>query len=330
SQVIAVLAVHVLVLTDLGEDQELVVEPSPDLSGISLDHHVAEPTPIEDPPVRVLHRAVGPRQPLVVPIEGVRVLHQELAGTQEPEPGPELVPVLPFGLVEGDREVLVAGELAGDERGHDLLLGGTETQLAAMAILELEHQVAVDLPSPRDLPRIGRDDDGHPDLLRASCVDLAADDGFDLPQSAPPQWEPGVDACRQLPDVAGAQQEPMRGNLGFRGRLAQRSGEELRHPHVASQDTRRPAGDRSPRYARTSVRGERPLTPGPCPRGVAAGPSGPRRSGRPRPGAPADRPVRSPAPTPTCRGARRETSPRRRARHTPRGCPRGWTPTAAA
>src|SRR3712207_9494912 len=61
--------------------------------------------------VRLLH-AAG------VHVEGVGVLHDELAAAQEAEPGTVLVPVLELDLEHVQREVAVAVDLGGD-RGRD-------------------------------------------------------------------------------------------------------------------------------------------------------------------------------------------------------------------
>ena len=57
-------------------------------------------------------------------VERVRVLHQELAAAQQPEPGPQLVAVLPVDLVQVHRQVAVARAVLLGHEARDDLLGG--------------------------------------------------------------------------------------------------------------------------------------------------------------------------------------------------------------
>ena len=78
-EVVAVLAPDEQVLTDVGEGHELVVHPTADRPGIGLDDHGVQAQAVEHPLVGLVHHAVGLAHPVLVPIERVRVLHQELA-----------------------------------------------------------------------------------------------------------------------------------------------------------------------------------------------------------------------------------------------------------
>jgi hypothetical protein len=214
-----------------------MVDAATDRSRVRFDDHVVETEPVEHTLVRLVHHAVGLPHPLLVAIERVRVLHQELACAQEPVARTELIAVLPFHLIDVDRQVTVGGELLLDQRGHDLLLGGTEQELAPVPVLEAEHQVAVRVPTAREPPGLDGKDDRHPELLGAGRVHLLANDPLDLLHRAEPQGHRGVDPRRDLPDEGRPQQQPMGRDLGLRRILPERSREQLRYPHGTDKDT---------------------------------------------------------------------------------------------
>ena len=227
-EVVAVFASHEQVLSHVGERHELVVHVAADRAGVGLDHHVIEPASVEDAFVRLEHHAVGLPHAVLIAIERVRVLHQELPSTQESVPRAELVAVLPLHLVEVDGKVPVRGELVGHERREHLFLGRSEHELAAVAIGEAEHLVAVGLPPPGQLPGLGGQHDRHAHLLRTRGVHLLADDRLDLLRHAHAEGHRGVHARHQLAHEGSAQQQSVAGGLGLGRVLPERACEELR------------------------------------------------------------------------------------------------------
>ncbi len=227
-EVVAVLASHEEVLPHVGERHELVVHVASDRAGVGLDHHVLESASVEDAFVRLVHHAIGLPHPVLVAIERIRVLHQELPSAQESVPRAEFVAVLPLHLIEVDGKVSVRGELVGHERREHLLLGGSEHELAAVAVAEAEHLVAVCLPPSGQLPRLGGQHDRHTHLLRARGVHLLADDRLDLPRHPHAQGHRRVHARHQLAHEGAAQQQAVAGRLGLGRVLPERAREELR------------------------------------------------------------------------------------------------------
>ena len=103
---------------------------------------------------------------VLVAVDRVRVLHQELAYAEHPEPGTELVAVLPLDLVDVLRQVAVGREIGGRHQGDDLFLRRAEDEVAIVAIRQLEERVPVEVVAAGRPPRIGRKDDRHPQLDR--------------------------------------------------------------------------------------------------------------------------------------------------------------------
>ena len=90
----------------------------------------------------------------LVDVEGVGVLHDELADAQEAGPGARFVAELGLDLVPDLRELFVAAELVAGDGGHDLFVGHAEAEVCAFAVLEAEHVVAHDDPAAGLLPQL--------------------------------------------------------------------------------------------------------------------------------------------------------------------------------
>ncbi len=78
---------------------ELVGGIAADAAGVRLHRAELQPAAAEDAAVGLVHDPVGLVQGRAVQVEGVGVLHQELAGAHDPEAGADLVPELGLDLV---------------------------------------------------------------------------------------------------------------------------------------------------------------------------------------------------------------------------------------
>ena len=243
--VVAVRAADVGVLADGGLGEELLRLRAAHGARGRLDDDVLEAELVEDPDVGLAVRGVGRVKTGVVDVEGVGVLHHELAAAQDAGAGTRLVAVLRLDLVDRERQVLVGGvEVLHDEREH-LLVGGSEEVVGALAVLEPEDVVAVVRPAVARLVGLLGQQRGEQQLLGADRVHLVADDLLDLAQHPQPQRQPGVDARRGAADVARTHQQPVARDLRVVGVVTQRTNEQGRHPqdHVA-QDRCGPARPR--------------------------------------------------------------------------------------
>ncbi len=99
-RVAAVRAADVGVLAVLGRREELLGLRAAHGAGHRLDDDVVEAEPVEDPHVGVAVQLVALVEPGLVEVEGVAVLHDELAPAQQPGPRPRLVAVLGLDLVD--------------------------------------------------------------------------------------------------------------------------------------------------------------------------------------------------------------------------------------
>ena len=202
-------------------------------AGHGVDDDVVQTQAGEDPLVGVTVGLVGGGQPGVVDVEGVGVLHDELAAADDAGAGAGLVAVLGLDLVDDGRQILVGGVEVLDREGEHLLVGGSQQVVPVLAVVELEQGGAVVVPASGGLVGLGRQESREVDLLTAHGVHPLTHDGLDLAQGAQPQGQPGVDARSGAADVAGAHQEAVAGDLGVGRVLTQGSdeggGESVQH-----------------------------------------------------------------------------------------------------
>ncbi|KAG0928608.1 hypothetical protein G6F31_017657 [Rhizopus arrhizus] len=150
-------------------------------------------------------------------VERIGILHQELARTHHAEARTDLVAELGLHLVEVDRQLLVAGQLAAREVAGGFFGGRAVAEHLVLAILDLQQLRAELLPAPGLLPQFLRLDGRDLEFHGAGAVHFLADDAFNLAQHAQAQRRPGVQARCQLADHARTQHQPVAGQLGVAG-----------------------------------------------------------------------------------------------------------------
>jgi hypothetical protein len=169
---------------------------------------------------------VGDVEAGLVDVEGVRVLHKELADAEEAGFGARLVPELGLDLIPDLRELLVAAELVAGYRGHDLFVGHTETEVCAFAVFEAEHVFAHDGPAAGLFPELARLKGGEQELL-ADTIHLFSYDADDLIDRSVAEVDVGVDAGSELANVTGAEKKFVAGDFGVCRCFTEGGNEEL-------------------------------------------------------------------------------------------------------
>ena len=223
-------AAHEGVLTDRTFGQELLGGAAAHRPRHRRDDDVAHLEPLEDALIGLPMRVVGGLEPGVVDVEGVGVLHHELADAQDARARPCLVAVFVLDLEQQQREVLVGAVFALDGQGEQLFVRRAQQVVVAAAVLEPKHAVAVLGPAVRRLVRRTRQQGGEQDLLPADRVHLLAHHAFDVAQHPQPQRQPAVQPGCDGPDVSGPDQKFVAGHLGVGGVIAQGAQEQLGHP----------------------------------------------------------------------------------------------------
>jgi hypothetical protein len=187
--------------------------PDVGLHPVPLEAH-----PVADAIVGLDELLVGGLQPVLVAIEGIGVLHDELARAQDPGARARLVAALGLEVVEQHRQLAIGAHRLRDVEGDGLLVAQGEDQVGPPAVLELEH--LLDVVAPAALPELGRRDDRHQHLLAADPVALLAHDLRHVLVHAPAGRQPAPQARADLADEPGAHAELVRQRLGVGGGLA--------------------------------------------------------------------------------------------------------------
>ncbi len=183
---------------------------------------VCSPEAGEDPLVRLVVELVTVVQAGLVGVEGVAVLHHELADPDQPATRSGLVAELGLEVVHDGRKLAVRLHDVAEEVGDHLLVGHGQHHVPPAAVLEPDQLGADLLVAARLLPQLGGMDHRHLHLLPADGVHLLADDLLDSLGDREAERQQGVDARAELPDIAGPHEElvrrPSRHRPGRRGR----------------------------------------------------------------------------------------------------------------
>ena len=125
---------------------------------------------------------VGLFQALIIDVEGVGVLHDELAAAQQAGAGAGLVAVLGLNLVEVNRQVLVGGVEVLDQQGEHFLVGGSQQHVCALTVLQAEEIVAVFFPAVGRFVGFTGKQSGKVNFLGTDGVHFFAHDVLNLAQ----------------------------------------------------------------------------------------------------------------------------------------------------
>ena len=186
--------------------------------------------PLEDALIGLPMGVIGRLESGVVDVEGIGVLHDELAHSQDAGPGPRLVPVLDLDLVQHQGKILIGAVLPLYGQREHFFVGRGQQVIVAAAVLQPKNAVAVFGPPVGRLVRCPRQQGREQDLLAADHVHLLAHDPFDVPQHAQTEGQPAVEPRRDRPHVAGTDQQLVARYFGIGGGVAQCAQEQLGHP----------------------------------------------------------------------------------------------------
>src|SRR5438270_5921706 len=121
-----------------------------------FDYKVIQPATIKNLSVDVVVLLIRNLQPISVDVEGIGVLHKELAHPQQACFWPRLVTKFGLNLVPDLRQLLVAAQFFAGNLGHDLFRCHAETKVGSFTVLEAEKIVTHQGPSATGLPNLAR------------------------------------------------------------------------------------------------------------------------------------------------------------------------------
>ncbi len=140
-----------------------------------LEPHTRERAQIGDK-----HLVVGPARGRLIEVEGISVLHQELAPAHDAEARTLLVPELPLDVIENLGQVAIRANIGPKNLRDHVLIGRPVEQLALMPILDAQHFRAIGIVAPAFPPEVGELQRRHQKLDRAGAVLLLAHDLLNL------------------------------------------------------------------------------------------------------------------------------------------------------
>ena len=224
------------ILARIRQHVEFVRAGAADGAGIRRHGAEFQPQAGENARVGFVHHFIGLFQRGAVGVEGVGILHHELARAHHAEARADLVAELGLDLVEVDRQLAVALDLAPRHVGDDFLVGRAEAELALVAVLDFQHLRAEHVPAPGFLPQFGGDHGRHQQLDGAAPVHFLAHDVFHLAQHFQAQRHPAVKAAAQALDQAGAQHQLVADQFGFGGCFLEGGEKKLGYAHGISSN----------------------------------------------------------------------------------------------
>ena len=144
----------------------------------------------EGPQVGGEHDVIGPLRALEVEIEGIGVLHIELAPAHDAEARPDLVAKLPLDVIEDSRQVAVAPDGLAEDLGDLVLVGRPIEHLSVVPVADPQHLRTIGVVATALAPQIGGLDRRHQEFLGAGAIHLLAHDRLDVLQDTETQRQP--------------------------------------------------------------------------------------------------------------------------------------------
>ena len=193
-----------------------------DRTGVSRHRAKGQPRAREDFRVGIEHRLIAGQRRLTVAVEGVAILHRELATPHHAEARPTLVAEFGLDLKKIFRHLPIAANFLTGDIGDHLFGGGLHDEVALVSIADAKQFRAVLLPAPRLLPQFSRLDHRHQEFDGTRAGHFLTNDGLDLADHPQAHRHIGVHAARQLSDHARAGHQLMADHLRIGRRFLER------------------------------------------------------------------------------------------------------------
>ena len=212
---------HEGIFTVLRDCQELFGGRSTHGTRGGITNGVLDAQGVEDLLVRPAVSLVALLQAGIIHVEGVRILHHELATAKDAGAWALLIAVLGLDLIEGNREVLVGAELGLHDGCEHFLVGRAQEVIAILAVLQAEQRIAVLGPAARGLVWLARKQGGEHQFLSTNGVHFLAHHVLHAAQYLQAQREPRIHTGCHSSNVACADQKLVARDLRIGGIIAQ-------------------------------------------------------------------------------------------------------------
>src|SRR5262249_15837291 len=135
-------------------------------------------------------------------------------------------------------KIPIGADFPSNQVRNDLFVRRAETEVPLVSILESEHLLADQIPSPAFLPELRRMHGGEINLLRPGSVHLLPNQLLHFADHSKAEGEERINSSRHLTDHAAPKHEPMARHFRFGRIFLQRGTEEARKSH-SGETTRR-------------------------------------------------------------------------------------------
>ena len=231
--VVAVAAQHDGVLADVGQQHVFVADLAAHHAAVGGHrHHLGHAAAGVDAVVGVVAAGVVLFQILLGGVEGVGVLHGELAHADQAAAAAGLVAELGLDLVDHEGILGVGIGHVRHQLNARLLVGHAQHHVRAGAILEAQQLAANAVVAAGFAPQVGGHRHREQHLLAVDAVHLLADDVLDLGGDAPGDGEQREDAVAHGLDVAAAHHQGLGRYDAVRRGLLETLGNEISDLHV--------------------------------------------------------------------------------------------------
>lgn len=160
-----------------------------------------------------------------IAVEGIGILHRELAPAHHAEARTALVAELRLNVIEVHGKLAPALDFLTGNVGDDLFRSRLDHEVAVVTILEAKKLGAVLFPAAGFLPKFGRLHQRHQQLDRTRAVHFLADDLLNLADRAQADRHIGVNAGGKLLIIAGTDHVLLADHISIGRRFFQRGKE---------------------------------------------------------------------------------------------------------
>ena len=213
--------IEYLRLARLGQNKEFMGVIAANRAAISAHRDCLQPHTFIAAQVTDQMAVIGVQRILFGQIEIIPVLHQEFAAPHDTETRADFIAEFPLDMIESQRQILVTADMGAEDISDQFLIGRAIEHIAAMAVCDAQHFLAVIIIASALAPKIGRLQGRHQHRNMACPHLLFMHDRLDPLENLITQRKPAIDPRAGLFDHACAQHQAVACNLRLGGRFFQ-------------------------------------------------------------------------------------------------------------
>ena len=128
-------AIDDLCLTTISQHHEFMAAVATDSTAISLNRAIGQATAIKNARISIIHFCIGFIQTSLITVEGISILHNEVAAAHQAKARTTLVAEFVLNLVQIQRQLAIGAHIGLHYGGHHFLVSRAKAIFMAMTIL---------------------------------------------------------------------------------------------------------------------------------------------------------------------------------------------------